>query len=937
MSENKEQKELFEVREDPKNSINYDGNSINYDGNSINYDGNSINYDGNSINYNGNSINYNGNSINYNGNSINYDGNSINYDGNSINYDGNNVKKPKIEIQKGFLFMSGRDLTLDELNLILPNTNYEIHDFKDPDTVNMAKLENYGKFNEKETLFFIKIVYTKDHTEKKILKYLLDLLKGDRHKKKKAEKHLRKMLDNKILIEKIILLFISQNLTIKDKERILRILDEILKTKNVNLYKELFYSLVLLLENDTIKNGVLNVLSHFYLARFDNIFDLIENELESEEKRIQEALSKIIALSVIYYGYKNVLRGIVGNEFKKKNCRNTFIFLKAHFRILGFVNDQVSDFIEEMLDFLDKSFNVGYRYIKIEISNIISHLCINGIIDDKESAKFSDMIIREIFSFFNLRTDKDDILCEIIRKHLILPTTHQEISYIVHLLRSLAYLSQNNQISSQIAFEILSKLDKFDINCVKIFYRICENLDYASATNYLIKNITRFLDKNFLEYKTMVVTTFLKILPNTDIEEKLINMILIKDTSDTALEILYKYENSLTNNIDLYKENLVLLIKNNNEFPIKNVIKLFNISNANELDWFRIFEIGKNKIKATDKKTQILGYHLIKRILCKIESADLKKFGEILYEKLDKSNHEILDIQLSVLSKIYQIAKFREFTDLILDLSPILKIKNDRVKEKAIIFISTILKYNKNTQHNINKPEFLRICYDVMDYLSFWYIKSKQCAFDLLIQISDYIAPQEIVNIYTEFLESNTKNVKKGLILGISRLADHVGLYNILPILLVDYKYVDDKVKLVIARTISKCDISILYLPFVIPIFEDCILTNNIEFRICGIEMCNEILNKINKTEMNTRIIIHFINLVWYNILETNVLIKKKFNSLIEIITKLFGTEFIVKYIVLGLFHPSKRIRKRYIEVLDIVKKYGDVSKHLKFLEQEIC
>lgn len=67
-------------------------------------------------------------------------------------------------------------------------------------------------------------------------------------------------------------------------------------------------------------------------------------------------------------------------------------------------------------------------------------------------------------------------------------------------------------------------------------------------------------------------------------------------------------------------------------------------------------------------------------------------------------------------------------------------------------------------------------------------------------QISEYIAPQEIINIFTDFLENNNKKVKKGLIIGISRLSDHVGFYNIFPILLVDYKYVEDKIKLLIEQ-----------------------------------------------------------------------------------------------------------------------------------------
>lgn len=152
------------------------------------------------------------------------------------------------------------------------------------------------------------------------------------------------------------------------------------------------------------------------------------------------------------------------------------------------------------------------------------------------------------------------------------------------------------------------------------------------------------------------------------------------------------------------------------------------------MDNYKLLELGKNKIRGTDNKIKILGLHLIRNIIIKIDIIDLKKFGEILYESLEKTIEEVLIVQLSLLSKTYSIVRFKNFSDLVLDLSVILKIKNDKIKEKTIIFITNILKHNKNTQHEISKCEFLRICYDVMDYLSFWHLKSKQCAYELLIR-----------------------------------------------------------------------------------------------------------------------------------------------------------------------------------------------------------
>lgn len=127
-----------------------------------------------------------------------------------------------------------------------------------------------------------------------------------------------------------------------------------------------------------------------------------------------------------------------------------------------------------------------------------------------------------------------------------------------------------------------------------------------------------------------------------------------------------------------------------------------------------------------------------------------------------------------------------------------------------------------------------------------------------------------------------------------------------------------------------------MYLPFIIPLYEDCILNNSIDFRLSGLELFNEILKKIDKLDVNTKIIIHLLNITWYNILENNILITKEFNLLIENITNLFGVEFIIKYIVVGMYHPAKKIRKRYKEILKIVQKYGEVERYIKNIKNEI-
>ena len=123
----------------------------------------------------------------------------------------------------------------------------------------------------------------------------------------------------------------------------------------------------------------------------------------------------------------------------------------------------------------------------------------------------------------------------------------------------------------------------------------------------------------------MISSIFLKILTEKSLEDKLIPLMLNKTTMDTTLEIFKRYNLQLCES-KKYKENCFLLIKNNNENLIRNFKSFFNTLNLNDLDYYKLLELGKNKLQGTDNKLKILGIHLIRNIINKIDIIDLKKF-----------------------------------------------------------------------------------------------------------------------------------------------------------------------------------------------------------------------------------------------------------------------------------------------------------------------
>ena len=66
-------------------------------------------------------------------------------------------------------------------------------------------------------------------------------------------------------------------------------------------------------------------------------------------------------------------------------------------------------------------------------------------------------------------------------------------------------------------------------------------------------------------------------------------------------------------------------------------------------------------------------------------------------------------------------------------------------------------------------------------------------------------------------------------------------------------------------------------------------------------------------------IILHFFNLVWSNIFENSFHIKKAFFNCVDCFRISLGSPIVFNYTIAGLFHPSKKVRKVYWNIFNIL------------------
>lgn len=774
-------------------------------------------------------------------------------------------------IIKGFEFMINKDLSKEECLLLLPTEAFDIFTYISENIVEETNLQTYGNFNKIESYFFKKLVQVSDENEHLIFIHLLKILKGDRIQKKQCFNKLNKILSSSIVIEKIILFLLSFELKNQIYKKIIKLLSNVSKFYT----RELLFLFAIFTYHENCKDEAINGIQNIIQGNFHNFINLIQPDINDNFFKLK---SKLVAISILNFGYLNNL------NFFNKSINNNYrikVFLDSHLYVFTFANDFVEDYITDATSFIKtvcKMNNLKHENI---ILNLISHLASKDL-----------FLIEDNKFFFEYYFSK------------------LQLNFNESLLRVLSYLARNDQKMSIELFTIIKYKKDLTQNIVKVLNILVENLDYNDVVNYTLEHLFELLSGNFNKSHSF----FSKILPCIKLENEMSNLLLDEKCKEAVLKIFVYIVNNINDNN--FKENLFILIKNDDHYAIKNLSILLDKIGKDKFYFYKIFELAKQKIFKNSLSEKIIyGYLIFENILNKIDKQYLMHVGHILYEKIEITEDTSIIQKFSLLSKIYEICSFKIFSELILELSPYLKIKNLFIKEHIINFLVIILKKNINIQHNVNKLEFLRICYEIAEYLSICYFKNTR-AVDLICQLSNFVPPQEIVNICTEFFGQNTK---KGLINALSKLSKDVGCFNVLPVLLVDYKYTQHK--LLIVKIISTLELDIKCLNIITPLLEDCLLKKEIVFRVLGLKLLTLIIK--NSIHIDFNIIFHFINLSWFNILEENIEIRKNFDDLIASIVKKFGADYLYKYVIIGIHHPSKKIRKRYLEIYEIIKING--------------
>lgn len=812
------------------------------------------------------------------------------------------------------------EMSLREINMCLPSKGYRRHDLiQSEDDLNRISDSDLPEIREDERDFFMPIFNSRDEVEAKIYRNLLLVKSGDRKMSKHGKKMLlRTGLDVDTVLEKTILMVMSLELEVGEKLKIIDVMQHILESvdvEEIRYVREVLFVLSSYAYFYPLRRPAVTALSLIHKKGLEFVVEKIERDFSSREAHIREMVGKTVATCVSYFGTKKMdvlFKRLVcdpRNEAKKA-------FMKSVVYTCNLVGRAVVSGVAMMLDLLRRLLLDRNRFVRIDAANTIS-------------AMFSLMKPP--------RTTQTNEVFTVLMDGI---TRSQSIEF--HpFLAAMSYLCIGDSSLSETTFTILMSSENRGISELKVFERICNYVDSNKTRDYFISAIEAIF--SFTE-------THRGLVMNICIE-------MVRDKK-TASVVLKQYENSSNVSVvseifskvltlDFEKEDVERYYANirsaiGHDDTTVGVVDLLVDRKFLEPRFISyILEDSMKFIRNSHAEVRIRGLRVISKIARMLDVRDLVYCGSILFENMNGADQTTLTFVLMAIHSVYNSHRFKHASELVPNILPILRSKENKVVEAGIVLLHAICMNSPDECEKINRREWLRISYELVDSLSFCSRRMRKMVVGSLGYISRIVGPQEILNILMDILESEDKQQRTGASLAISALGEHNELFSILPTLLTDYSIPNALTQQGILRAMihvfqRTSPVSTNYIYSVLPMVEDAIMDEDPGYRSLGLTLIKHIVLGYRTPRIDTELILHMLNLVWMNILDFTPFIRSSFDECMEAFVTVLSSQVMYRYVLQGLFHPAKAVRERYQDVFEIMKHYDSTTLSQCFLVEDL-
>lgn len=850
-----------------------------------------------------------------------------------------------------------KKITIREINMCLPNDGYDIHVFLEEHSIAGDDLF----IKPEEDVFFGAIYESNDLEEVEALKLLLQIKNGN----KKALKQIKHCNKN-MLLEKAIMMVLSLNMKIEEKRRFLKLVYLILRDIEIETLpyiKELLYIIGSWIDNTILRSQSLEALEPIFARGKDYMLEVIEDDLRQANTSIREAVAQIIAAMWLFYGIaelKDFLEALTVSQFYEVKCT----FCQVIIKICVLQGKAVLENLQFLCDCLITIIRDNNRYLKADAGNAASMLLstIHPYRGPETTTLFDTMLYEikstypipsvmkamaylceenkefaeQLFDILKRRKKFDGDTVKILDR--ICSNIEGAMSYFNMHINALMHSKTNKNV----LVNLCTKMCKENADMLLPYFAEQELMGIVAIVYTRIvlefEDVERYYDslRNAVKCDCQeVVDNFDKLFQVYSVKECYLNRELpLADNQHTESKKQSSYDmknSGLSGNFisTNRKQNLWSrgqeaegCIDQPNRYPqnqheqYTQTLESKKVYTKTPID--EEYISGKAMLFYKDcleyihtQESKTKGIKILGQIARHLNRNQQTHFGNILLENITETDTNILSCIIEAMVRLYNVIKFKPAQEIIPNLLPVLKVKDDAVLYQTLELVSTICRNSSLECEKRSIREWMRIVYEITDSFGTWNRQLKHRLSEVLSEISKIVGPQEVLNVFMTNVVSEDRNIRSNTCIGISILSKACGGFFVFPALIAEYVTPNLRLQMGILKTISLCTDIEPYINSLMPLIEDALMESDIAYRRYGIAIATKALIK------SSEICIHLLNMLWVNVFEASL--ENEFNEFIKAATEKLGGQIMFRYIAQGILHPATKVRKRYLRLLDII------------------
>jgi splicing factor 3B subunit 1 len=310
------------------------------------------------------------------------------------------------------------------------------------------------------------------------------------------------------------------------------------------------------------------------------------------------------------------------------------------------------------------------------------------------------------------------------------------------------------------------------------------------------------------------------------------------------------------------------------------------------------------------------------------QATHVHHLGQVLFEYLGEEYPDVLGSMLGALKAIVNVVGMKNMNppigDLLRELLPILKNRNEKVQENCIDLVGRIA--DRGAEF-VGPSEWIRVCVDLLELLKAHKKAIRRATVNTFGYIANAIGPNDVLHTLLTNLKVRERQNRVCTTVAIAIVAETCAPFTVLPALINEYRVPELNVQNGVLKSLSFMfeyigEMAKDYVTAVTSLLEDALMDRDLVHRQTAATTVKHLTLGVAGLNCETELV-HLLNFIWPNIFEKSPHVIRAVFEAVEAMRVGLGVPVIFLYTLQGLFHPARRVREVYWKIYNNMYMYA--------------